>query len=246
MTDIQSHLHLPLGTLRSKTHDTDEFGTDEPGSRGTDQHTASDAAQADRQIAADSRVQIIDGMIRVLQTTAFHEVTAEAVAAEAGLTLEALRHHFPSWDGLVLATLDRWNSARMTPLLPTARSHGTIRLVRAIMADNAAEPSLMRFLVALLSIAATPGHALAPMLQHRYRQFHLVIQQSLVDDVEAGREPQTMQPARGAEQLIALYEGLQLQAMVRPSIDLLGAFDRAITRMRDGWGRRYVAPVWEA
>lgn len=54
-----------------------------------------------------------------------------------------------------------------------------------------------------------------------------------------------MEPARGAEQLIALYEGLQMQSMVRPGMDLLEAYDPAITRLRAGWSQAYVAPVWD-
>ena len=72
----------------------------------------------------------------------------------------------------------------------------------------------------------------------------MLVFRQLEKDIHAGREPDTMQPIRGAEQLIALYEGLQLQSMVRPGMDLLDAYDRAVTRMRDGWARTYTPPIW--
>jgi hypothetical protein len=56
-----------------------------------------------------------------------------------------------------------------------------------------------------------------------------------VRDVVAGREPRGMQPRHAAEQLLALFEGLQLQAMLRDDTDLLGGYDQAVARMRVGW-----------
>ena len=154
-----------------------------------------------------------------------------------------------AWDlafaALYLDAIDRWNEDRTVPLMPLAEQHGTIRFLRAIVTANVADPSLMRFLTATLNIAASPEHPLAPMLHIRWRRFHGFVQQSLMQDIAAGREPHTMEPSRGAEQLLATYEGLQLQSMVRPEMDLLESFDRAVTRLREGWSREYVPPVWD-
>ncbi len=191
------------------------------------------------------RVEVVAAMIRVLRANALHEVSYEHVAVEAGQTVEVVTGVFPTWDGLLLATIDQWNDQRTTPLLPIAERSGTIVFLRAIVGANVADPSLMRFLTSTLNIAATPHHPLAPMLYTRWRKFHGFVLQSLQHDIQVGREPQTMEPARGAEQLLATYEGLQLQSMVRPEMDLLESYDRAVTRLREGWSREYVPPVWD-
>jgi AcrR family transcriptional regulator len=191
------------------------------------------------------RVEIVDAMIRVLRANALHEVSYEHVATEAGRPLDVVTEVFPTWDGLLLATIDQWNDQRTTVLLPVAERSGTIVFLRAIVRANVADPSLMRFLTSTLNIAATPHHPLAPMLHLRWRRFHGFVLAALQRDVELGREPHTMEPARGAEQLLATYEGLQLQSMVRPEMDLLESFDRAVTRLREGWSREYVPPVWD-
>ncbi|OIH95536.1 TetR/AcrR family transcriptional regulator [Curtobacterium sp. MCBA15_001] len=191
------------------------------------------------------RVRVIETAIATYRELAFHQVGYEQLAERSTLSTEEIRAHFPNWDGIVVATLDRWNTQRTQPLLPIAATHGTVRLLRAIVQANIEDPALMRFLTAMLNISATPGHPMAEQLQARWHGFHSMVQQSLARDVAVGREPATMDPARGAEQLIALYEGLQLQSMVRPRMDLLEAYDRAITRLRDGWTRVYVRPVWD-
>jgi hypothetical protein len=76
-------------------------------------------------------------------------------------------------------------------------------------------------------------------------QFHAHVQRTLAHDIEVGREPTTMNPASGAEQLIAMYEGLQLQSMLRPNMNVLESYDRAVTRLRDGWSRTYSPPTWD-
>lgn len=49
----------------------------------------------------------------------------------------------------------------------------------------------------------------------------------------------------GAEQLIAVYEGLQMQSLLRPHLDLLASYDRAVARLRDGWASSRSLPVWQ-
>lgn len=192
----------------------------------------------------DPRVAIVDGAITAFRRSAFHQVTVEQVAAAAGMTVQAVSNQFPSWDGLVMAVIDRWNSQRMRPLLPLV-DRGAVVFLRGIVEANIADPALMRFLTATVNIAATPEHPMAPHLHHEWHRFHTLVKTTLSDDIRRGLEPETMEPGRGAEQLIALYEGLQLQSMVRPGMDLLDAYDRAVTRLRDGWSKAYTPPVWD-
>lgn len=191
------------------------------------------------------RTRVLDGMVRALRVRPLHEVDCRIVADEADVGEDELLGLFPSWDSLLLATIDYWAGGRNAALMPIAERFGTVRFLRAIVAANIADPSLMRFLTSTLSISATPEHKLAPMLHGRWRRFYAFVQDSLERDIRLGREPGTMDPTRGAEQLISSYEGLQLQSMVRSDMDLLDSFDRAVTRLREGWSQVYVAPVWE-
>ncbi|WP_123507697.1 TetR/AcrR family transcriptional regulator [Frondihabitans sp. PhB188] len=191
------------------------------------------------------RLRIIQGAISMFHRFAFHDASFDLVAASAKVTVGEVTDHFPTWEGLLVATIDYWNGQRMRPILPLAQQHGAVMFLRGIVQANIEDPSLMRLLSATVNIAATPEHPMASFLHQEWHRFHLMVAQQLTADIRAGREPATMEPARGAEQLIALYEGLQLQSMVRPAMNLLEAYDRAVTRMRAGWTREYIAPVWD-
>jgi hypothetical protein len=55
-----------------------------------------------------------------------------------------------------------------------------------------------------------------------------------------------MDPIRGAQQLLALYDGIRLQALLTPDTDVVDAFDRAAARMRRGWSEQYEeTTVWD-
>lgn len=194
---------------------------------------------------ADQWEHSVDAAIGLYRVEAFHVVTLERVAAAAQLPLAAVSAQFSTVDELVLAVVQVWNQRRMEPILPIARQHGAVAFLRGIVMANVADPGLMRMLTATVNLAATPGHPMAPLLQRQWVQFHALVQRALAHDVEVGREPETMDPARGAEQVIAMYEGLQLQSMLRPNMNVLEAYDRAITRLRDGWSNTYTPPVWE-
>lgn len=187
------------------------------------------------------RIKIVGTAVDLLRDVPFHEARAEMVAERMGLTLAEMQQHFPSWDGLVLAALDRWNGARMDSVTAETAGKTTVELLRAIVASNVEDPALMRLMVALLSVAGNDAHPMSSYLRSRYQLFYSQIRRGLEHDIATGRAPHTMDPRRGAEQLIALYEGLQLQALLRPELDLVPAFDRAVARLERGWMERYEA-----
>ena len=191
------------------------------------------------------RLRVLAAAIAAYRVRAFHEVTLEVVAEEAGLDLAAVRACFATSDDLVLAVITVWNGERLGPILPVAERMGAAAFLRSVVVANAADPALMRLLSAMVNIAATPGHPVAPVLQQRWNHFHAVVQRALVHDIAIGREAAAVDAAQGAEQLIALYEGLQLQSMVRPDMDVVAAYERAVARLRDGWARLEPTQLWE-
>lgn len=193
---------------------------------------------------ADIWNAIVQAAIRSFQVRAFHEVTLEVVAAEAGLPVETVEERFPTRVDLVVATVQVWNADRMAIVVPLAERHGAVTFLRVLVQSAVEDPSLNRLLTAVVNIAATPDHPMAYALQRQWIQFHALVERALSRDVALGREPEELDPRRGAEQLIAMYEGLLLQSMMRPGMDLLDAFDHGVAALRAAWS--HPAPhVWE-
>lgn len=203
------------------------------------------AAESHRPSGADVWNAIVEGAITLYRARAFHEVTLELVAAEAGVDLQEVVDRFGTREDLAVATVQVWNAQRMAPLVPLAERDGAIAFLRAAVAVNAEHRSLPRLLSSMVNIAATPGHPLAGLLQRQWIQFHTLVQRAIARDIATGREVLGVPPSEAADQLVAMYEGLQLQSMVRPDMDLLTTWDSAAARLRAGWARDAGHALWE-
>lgn len=181
------------------------------------------------------RIDIVEATIVVFSRLGYRSSSVDDVAEQMNVPADVILHEFPSWSGLVLAVIDRWNRRRLERVAAVSKGRGTIFALRTLVAYNVADPGLMRLLVSLANEAADPTHPASTYFRQRYQDFHGFIQQSLTSDIALGLAPDDIEPAAVADQLVALYEGLQLQAMLRPKFDLAIAFNRAMDYFTDSW-----------
>lgn len=201
------------------------------------------------QHAADEevpRTRVLNAAIGVVHDGGVSRFSLEAVAERAGLSADDVLQLFSSQNALLAATVMRWTRAVSAPLFPLASEKGTVAYLHALLVAHAEEPALMRLIASTLATSTDPSTDGADYYRSAYMQFRETIRQALAADVHAGREPLTMDPIRGAEQLMALYDGLRLQSLLTPDTDVVDAFDRAAARMRRGWSEQYEQPAyWE-
>jgi len=187
------------------------------------------------------RARIVSGAADAFRDGDFHSVGPDDVARCAEVTVDEVHRVFPSWDLLVVAVVDRWTKAGREALRGVAEAQGAVAYLRARLERGQQHPALVRLRVALLSATSTPGHAASGWFRQQYTALFEDVTLALVRDVVAGRESRGAAPRHAAEQLVALFEGLQLQAMLRDDADLLAGWDRAVARMRAGWAATAVA-----
>ncbi len=151
----------------------------------------------------------------------------EVAAAHAGMTTTEVRAAFPDRVRVARsATGGTVDLAISTPLTPLMAEKGTVAFCTHSSRRRPEEPGLVELLAASLVSAADPTVDGADYYRSIYRRFRESVRNGLAEDVRAGREPETMDPVRGAEQLLALYDGLRLQAGAHHRHRLVVAFDR--------------------
>lgn len=187
-------------------------------------------------IEVDLRDRIVSAGIFAYRAADFHAVGAEAVAQHADVTVDQFRRAYPVWELFIIAVIDRWSSAQQPALQQIAEEEGAVAHVRARLETGLADPALVRLRLALLSAASNPAHAAAGWFRRQYELTYEDLTLALVRDVVRGRESRGVAPRLAAEQLLALYEGLQMQSLLRDDADVLPGYDRAVARMRVGWG----------
>ncbi|WP_420367272.1 BLUF domain-containing protein [Curtobacterium sp. L1-20] len=190
------------------------------------------------------RTRVLNAAIATVHDDGVSRFSVEGVAERAELSVDDVLHLFPSHHALLAATVMRWTRAVSAPLFPVEAEKGTVAYLHALLVAHAEEPALMRLVASSLATSTDPSTDGADYYRSAYLQFRETIRQALAEDVRSGREPATMDPVRGAQQLLALYDGLRLQSLLTTDTDVVDAFDRAAARMRRGWAEHYEQPSY--
>jgi hypothetical protein len=185
--------------------------------------------------------RLVRAAIRAYRLHPFNDVDAAVVADVAGLPLDAVSRAFPTWDALLLVTYDHWTAMRVSTRRRTPTC--TIEHVRQMLAEDVADPGRVRVLAGVINMAGA-GTSFAELFRKRYQDYVVGLTVGLQRDLDAGIETIVVPAGRAATQLLAVYEGLQIQMLVRPHLDALAEFDHAVRALRSGWGRRHV-PAWD-
>ncbi|MGU3409680.1 TetR family transcriptional regulator C-terminal domain-containing protein [Microbacterium sp. M1A1_1b] len=180
--------------------------------------------------------------IRAYRMYAFTDVDAAVVAEVAGVPVDVVTRAFPSWDALLLVTYDYWTQLRGS----TRRRKPTcaIEHVRMTLAEDIADPGLVRVLAGVINIAGAET-SFAELFRKRYEDYATQLATALRRDFDAGVETSVIAPERAATQLLALYEGFQIQLLVRPGIDVLAEWDEAVRGLRAAWRRPRPVQAWD-
>ncbi|MGN7191257.1 MULTISPECIES: TetR/AcrR family transcriptional regulator [unclassified Curtobacterium] len=196
------------------------------------------ATPVDDGVLAD---RVVRSAIRAYRLYPFDQVDTAAVADTCGVTVEDVRRVFPSWDALLLVTYDRWVQLRGTGRSQPAAC--TVDHVRRSLAEDVADPGLVRLLAGVVNLASSECD-FGELFRARFDEYVGEVAHGLEFDVVRGIEQLGIPAHQAATQLIAVYQGLQVQMLVRPYLDVLVEFDRMIRTVRAGWREQEPAP-WD-
>lgn len=187
----------------------------------------------------------MNATIEVLHETGVEDCSVELVADVASIGVDDLLELFPTRADLTGATIQRWAGALSAPLWPIVAELGVVAYLRALVRAHAEHPDLMRLVASTLSASTSLTQPGGELFRTMYSGFKGTVRRALADDIRRGREPEELDPDEGVQQLLALYDGLRLQALLEPGLDIADAFDRAVTRVRAGWSERRGSAAWD-
>lgn len=201
--------------------------------------TLTDGTIVEEQTVAE---RLTRAAIRAYRMYPFTDVDAAVVAEVAGVPVDVVTRAFPSWDALLLVTYDYWTQLRGS----TRRRKPSCAVdhVRMTLAEDIADPGLVRVLAGVINIAGADT-SFAELFRKRYEDYVTQLAVALRRDFDAGVEASVVPAERAATQLLALYEGFQIQLLVRPGLDVLTEWDEAVRGLRAGWRTPRPIPAWD-
>ncbi|GAA0994135.1 TetR/AcrR family transcriptional regulator [Subtercola frigoramans] len=173
------------------------------------------------------RQEIIRAATEVFAREGYRGGSLRDVARSLEVTPGAILHHFGSKEQLLVAVLADRDEHSRTAAARYFESHDTAGSLRAIVADNASRPGLMRLFTTLAAEAVSPDHPAHDFFTERYLRLTGFIAEGL--DRENFHAPDGASNRDVAALVLATMDGLQLQWLMRPQFSMTGAFDVMLT-----------------
>ncbi|MDN4615296.1 TetR/AcrR family transcriptional regulator [Leifsonia sp. F6_8S_P_1B] len=178
------------------------------------------------------REEILEAALDVIAREGWHGASVKELADAVGLSQAGLLHYFDSKDELFTAILrkrDEVDSRRFgevtgTESLPAVRE-GFVGIVR----HNAQVPGLVQLFSRLAVEAGDPSHPAHDYFVERSAALRDMFTQALAGEQEAGRVSPVVDPETLARLVQAVSDGMQLQWLQDPTVDMAATVDAAFT-----------------
>lgn len=175
------------------------------------------------------RTQIMDAAVKLFGEVGYRSTSLRDIATRVGITHPGLLYHFNSKEDLLLAVLARRDEEDLVRFsmigLPPATGLG--RLLELIAA-NAERRTIVELFTQLSAEATDPGHPAHDHFTRRYRDVVAGLTHNLEEIGREGHLREGIDPGCAARRLVALMDGLQVQWLYDPSVDMHTVFARAL------------------
>lgn len=173
------------------------------------------------------REEILRTALEIFSREGYRGTSLREVARSCSLSLPGLMHYFDSKEDLLAAILKKRDEDDF------ARQHSAggdpFTTLSAIMRHNAEVPGLVQLHATLSAAASDPAHPAHDFFVGRYRDFRATLAEALRERQSAGLLSADRDPEKMAAIVIAVADGLQVQWMLEPGIDMAGHIDYLVS-----------------
>ena len=173
-----------------------------------------------RLLPEDRRDEIIAAATQLISAVGFNATTIDHFARAAGISRPGLLHHFASRDALLEAVLERRDGDVIGAVHREATAQNSVE-AREVLSElvrvNADRRQLVQLYTILAAEALAPEHPAYDYFRRRQTAATRLFAERIL--------PWHPEPLAAAAQVIAHLDGLQLQWLRDPTIDLIGQWE---------------------
>ena len=176
--------------------------------------------------SARVKAEILEKATEAFAQRGFTGTSVREIAKAVGMTQQGLSHHFPTKEALLLAVLQRRDELALDQYRD--RGMSATDILRAIIQDNLTKPDIVQLTTTLASEAIDPDHPAHEFFTEHFAAARQVFATLLRWGQRRGEIRDDLDAEELAPIVVAVYEGLQLQWMIDPELDLELAFEPLI------------------
>jgi AcrR family transcriptional regulator len=177
------------------------------------------------------RAEILRTALDAFSVRGFQGSSLREIAESVGLSQAGVLHHFSSKEALLAAVLAE-KDADSVKHFEDARGVGVLDALRGVVAENMAQPGLIRLFTTLSAEAINEEHPAHEYFQVRYAGARELLAGSLAQGQADGDVGSGVDVELAASLLIAIMDGLQMQWLLNEDFDMLAAFDTFLQTFR--------------
>ncbi|MBC9822875.1 TetR/AcrR family transcriptional regulator [Terrabacter sp. MAHUQ-38] len=184
--------------------------------------------------SAQRSKEILDAATTVFATNGYRGGSLRDIARQLDLSLTSIVHHFGTKFALLEAVLDRADQTVGTGFADydfdaDCTERGVALATLSRVRSNLDRPELLRLLAILAAEASVPDHPAHPWFVNRYRTHVESMTAAFAFDQSKGRIDTARDPRMLGMLLIGTWDGVQLQWLIDPTIDMESAMHAFLT-----------------
>lgn len=183
----------------------------------------------------ERRQEILDTALRVMAAKGYRNTSLRGIGRELGIEPGHILHYFPSREKLLEAVVEMWDRRNVEALRAESKpgpDGGLLPLFPVVARRNMAVPGLVHLYTAFAAEAAAENHPSREFFRRRFEGGRSLLEDELRRGQIAGVYQPDLDPRSTATRLIAYSDGLQLQWLLDPTIDLPGELQRTIDAIK--------------
>ncbi|MFF1711929.1 TetR/AcrR family transcriptional regulator [Streptomyces sp. NPDC058268] len=166
------------------------------------------------------REEILGVTLEIFGREGERNTTLRMVAKESRISLTGLMHYFESKDHLLTEVLRANDRAAEVRFRAPDGVHDPGEFLARALTVNAANAARVRLYVTLAAASTDPAHPAHTYFRERFALLRATIAEHLESEQRAGRASPGLDPHFTASALIAATDGIQLQWLSDPDIDM--------------------------
>jgi AcrR family transcriptional regulator len=182
----------------------------------------------------ERRDAILAAANEVFAKRGFRGASLATIAKRVGMSEPGLLHHFASKEELLLEVLklrDQHDDERIAQA--RAAHAGPLEVVLELCRQNQERPGIVRLFTILAAESVDDDHPAHEWFLARYGDRRAVLADRLANAQRDGDINAALDPESLASQILAMFDGLQLQWLLDPgAVDMTAVFEDFLSRLR--------------
>jgi AcrR family transcriptional regulator len=174
------------------------------------------------------RREIVEAAAAVFSAHGYSGGSLRQIAKDIGVSVTSVMHHFPSKELLLEAVLEYADSQAVQALDLDAARDGLRGTIARLVENGREHPHLLRLLAVLSAEASAAEHPAHAWFVERYQRVEDAIMEWASADPDLAVEPGSLEVRAAARRIAALWDGLQLQWLIRGDFDLAGELSEGV------------------